>query len=190
MGQQQAQQLYQLLANGAAIPIDQFAKAIGCSLEQTHSILKSWTGVSFDQDSNIDGFWGLSTSPTLHSFELNKKTLYTWCAWDLLFMPVLFQQTIIASTTCPVSNKKVTLTISPNGIDAVEPEHAMITFLRPSLDQLKANVTQSFCQYVFFVESEKAGKAWQKDRKDSFLLDLETGFKLGKNIINDVFNKQ
>ncbi len=188
-GQQQAKQLYQLLSNGEAISVQDFAKEIKLTIEQTNAIFKSWTGVSFDESNNIDGFWGLSTTKTRHSFELNHQTLYTWCAWDLLFMPIIFQQTITAHTTCPVTDHEITLTISKDKIEQARPADAMITFLKPTLEQLKANVTQSFCQYVFFVESEQAGLEWKKDHEGGFLLDLNTGFNLGKNIINDVFNK-
>ena len=188
-GQQQAKQLYHLLSNGEAISVQDFANEIKLTNEQADAILENWTGVSFDDNKNIDGFWGLSTTKTRHSFELNNHTLYTWCAWDLLFMPVIFQQTITAHTTCPVTDNEITLIISKNKIEQAKPVDAMITFIKPALEQLKANVTQSFCQYVFFVESEQAGLEWKKGREGGFLLDLDTGFDLGKNIINDVFDK-
>lgn len=188
-GQQQAKQLYQLLSNGEAVSLQGFANEIKLTCEKTDAILKSWTGVSFDDNKNIDGFWGLSTTKTRHSFELNNHTLYTWCAWDLLFMPVIFQQTITAHTTCPVTDNEIKLTISKDKIEQAKPQDAMITFIKPALEQLKSDVTQSFCQYVFFVESEQAGLEWKKDREGGFLLDLNTGFYLGKNIINNVFDK-
>ncbi len=186
-GQQQAAQLYQLLSQGQPVNIETFARKINLNTDITRKLLDSWTGVSFDTKHQIDAFWGLSTSKTTHSFNTGQHILYTWCAWDLLFMPVILKQTITATTQCPLSKQKITLTISEQGIEEVNPANAMVTFIKPTLEQLKANVTSSFCQYIFFVESEQTGQQWQQQHDNGFLLELDQGFKLGKDIIQQVF---
>ena len=186
-GQQQAMQLYRLLANGSAVSVEKLAKSIALSTKETEQLLLSWTGVTFNENKMINGFWGVSTEKTTHRFQLDQGTLYTWCAWDLLFMPHIFHQTIQAETLCPITNQIIKLSISGNGIETVSPEHAMITFIKPDLEALKANVTNSFCQYIFFVASENAGKEWQSKQKDGFLINMDQGFELGKNIIQQVF---
>jgi len=186
-GQQQAIQLYQLLSRGKNINIDQFASTIDKSLQETDHLLEAWTGVSINEQQLIDGFWGVSTKETSHQFCINQSTLYTWCAWDLLFMPVIYQQTITAKTRCPVSDQAIELVISPDRIETVNPGSAMITFIKPDLDAIKEDVTGSFCQYVFFVASEETGIKWQQQRSDGFLLSMEQGFNLGKKIIQQVF---
>lgn len=186
-GQQQALLLYKLLASGDNVSIDRLASSLNLSTNDTQQLLASWTGVSFNEQGLIDGFWGVSTKETSHRFVLNQTTLYTWCAWDLLFVPVIYQQTINASTTCPVSGQTIELTISADGIEKTTPETPMITFIKPALDEIKKDVTGSFCQYVFFVASEETGKQWQQQRSDGFLLSLEQGFNLGKKIIQRVF---
>ena len=186
-GQQQAAQLYQLLAQGQPVNIEIFASHINLSTNETKRLLDNWTGVSFNNKHQIDAFWGLSTSKTTHSFNTGQHILYTWCAWDLLFMPVILKQTITATTQCPLSKQKITLTISEHGIEEVNPADTMITFIKPTLEQLKANVTSSFCQYIFFVESEQTGRKWQQQHNDGFLLELDQGFNLGKDIIKQVF---
>jgi len=186
-GQQQAMQLYQLLAEGSSVSIDQIAKKINQSPQETEQLLATWTGVSINEQQLIDGFWGVSTKETSHQFSINQKTLYTWCAWDLLFMPVIYQQTISAKTQCPISGQMIELVISPDRIDTVTPETTMITFIKPALDKIKEDVTGSFCQYVFFVDSEETGRQWQQQHSDGFLLSMEQGFDLGKKIIQQVF---
>lgn len=187
-GQQQAMQLYLLLARGENVSIDTLASSLNLNTDDTRQLLASWTGVSFNQQGLIDGFWGVSTKETSHRFVINQATLYTWCAWDLLFIPVIYQQTINATTTCPVSGQTIELAITPDGIESAKPDTAMITFIKPALEKIKEDVTGSFCQYVFFVDSEETGKQWQQQRSDGFLLTLNQGFELGKNIIRQVFN--
>lgn len=190
LGQQQAKQLYWLLAKGKAVTIEQLANAIQLPTSETSSLLDNWTGVTFNDENEINGFWGVSTSPTTHSFQLNDITLYTWCAWDLLFMPHLFNQTVHAETKCPITKQKISLVISENAVVSSSPKNAAITFIKPDLDALKANVTNSFCQYIFFVESEETGKEWQKNNSNGFLMTLDQGYDLGKKIIKDVFKDQ
>lgn len=185
--QQQAIQLYKILAKGQPVAIEDYATDIGLTAEVTRQLLDSWTGVSFNDHHLIDGFWGASTTETSHRFIINQQMLYTWCAWDLLFMPVIFQQTIEATTTCPISKKTISLTISDHGVEKIEPVGAMITFIKPKLEALKKDVTGSFCQYIFFVESESTGKQWQQNQSNGFLLDINQGFELGKDIIQRVF---
>lgn len=186
-GQKQAIQLYKLLADGKAVSIKTLAEHISLSEKETHELLQSWTGVSFNEDHLINGFWGVSTDETSHSFRLGETTLYTWCAWDLLFMPVIYQQTISATTSCPITHTEISLTIYESGAIKVTPDTAMITFIKPDLAELKANVTGSFCQYIFFVDSEETGQQWQKNHDNGFLLKLDQGFTLGKNIIQKIF---
>lgn len=186
-GQQQSLKLYQLLSLGKPVSIETFADNINLNTDETEKLLASWTGVSFDDEHRINAFWGVSTSATSHSFQLNDQTLYTWCAWDLLFVPVIYQQSIQAQTQCPVSKKTISLNISKEGVETIEPVTAMITFIKPDLEALKANITGSFCQYIFFVDSENSGKEWQKTHANGFLLDINQGFELGKNIIQKVF---
>ena len=186
-GQEQAMQLYRLLKTGQPVPVSHFANTIDLAENETEELLARWTGVTFDQNELINGFWGVSTEETTHQFQLDQTTLYTWCAWDLLFMPHIFGQTIQAKTRCPVSKQDISLTISEQGVVKVSPEDSIITFIKPELDALKANVTNSFCQYIFFVASEAYGEQWQSTQKDGFLISLDQGFELGQNIIHQVF---
>jgi len=187
-GQQQATKLYELLAKGQPVPVAQLAEEISLTEDETAQLLHSWTGVSFNDEKLINGFWGVSTDETGHRFHIGEQTLYTWCAWDLLFMPHLFHQTVEAETSCPITRQSIRLTISEKGIEETQPEAPLITFIKPDLEALKANVTHSFCQYIFFTASEEAGKEWKETQKDGFLISLDQGFELGQKIISQVFN--
>jgi len=185
--QQQALQLYQQLAKGKAISVAALAEQWALTEADTKELLDSWTGVAFNQKQAIKGFWGVDTQATNHRFYLNDTPLYTWCAWDLLFMPHIYKQTIKASTVCPISEQIIQLTISEKGIETVSPSGALITFIQPELSALKANVTQSFCQYIFFVASEAEGEQWKSKQDNGFLMTMHDGFELGKKIIQTVF---
>ena len=188
-GQQQALQLYQLLAKGEPVTLESFSEAVKLNKTEARRLLDNWTGVNFDAEQSISAFWGVSTSETMHCFQLGDQTLYTWCAWDLLFVPVIYKKTITAETQCPITHQTIKLTISENGIEQLTPSTSMITFIKPDLQQLKDNVTSSFCQYIFFVESKETGHKWLQKNPDGFLLELDQGFELGHGIIQQVFNE-
>lgn len=189
-GQQQALMLYQLLAAGQPVAVADFAEKINLGCDEGHALLDSWTGVTYDGQHHIDGFWGLSLADTTHQFNLGGHQLYTWCAWDLLFIPHLLGQSITAQTRCPVSGQEIQLSISQQKVESVTPGTTMMTFIKPDIEALKKNVINSFCQFIFFLVSDKEGKTWTQNHPDSFLLSIDEGYRLGKNIISSVFNSQ
>ena len=38
-----------------------------------------------------------------HRFEVAGRTLYTWCAWDSLFLPQILGQEAEVESTCPLT---------------------------------------------------------------------------------------
>ncbi len=40
-----------------------------------------------------DEYWGLAIAETKHRLEVDGRALYTWCAWDSLFLPEILQRT-------------------------------------------------------------------------------------------------
>lgn len=186
-GRQQALSLYQLLARGKPVSISQFADKIGLTEDNTKQLLDSWTGVYYQENGDIVGFWGLSVSETAHKIIINQVSLYTWCAWDTLFIPMILKAAAHISTHCPVSHQPIELRVSADKIESVEPASSVISFIKPELQKIKDNVVQSFCQQIFFLASDTEGQAWCKDRPDAFILSMDEGFRLGKQIVNAVF---
>jgi len=182
--QQTALALYRLLALGKPVSISALSKAVNQAEADIDIILHSWPGLFFDDDNKVIGFWGLTTHEMSHQFEINKITVYTWCAWDTLFIPELLNTTAHVTSHCAVSGDEISLTISPEGIEHAQPDsnQIMVSFLVPDEDELKENITTSFCHYVFFFRSREDGELWMAEHPNTFLLTLNEAFAIGKKM--------
>jgi alkylmercury lyase len=184
-----ALKLYRLLAKGNPVSPGSLSNVLGLSEEVVQSILKEWYGVYFDERGDIIGFWGLALPEMIHRFILNGKTLYTWCAWDSLFIPDLIQKTAQVESPCPVSGKKVYLTVSPNHIEKMEPTGAVMSLLTPEAAKVRENVIMHFCHYVRFFYSHDLGHEWISQNRGAFLLSINDAFSLGHIKNKGRFNK-
>src|SRR5260370_2777790 len=102
--------LYSLLAGGHPVPVERIASTVNLSREEVQTILKRWPGVYYDDADRIVGYWGLALAKmSSHLFEVNGKTLYTWCAWDGLFIPAILKSTARITSACPVSGEDIRL---------------------------------------------------------------------------------
>ena len=171
--------IYRALAEGRRVPIETIARVARADYDWVIETLEGWTGVHRDEEGSVVGFWGLALTPTDHAFELDGTTLYTWCAWDPLFIAPLLGRSANVASTCPTSGRKVTFQVGPEGVDCVDPPEAVLSFLRPTAE-MKDDVVNSFCHHVRLFESREAADEWITAHPRTFVLSLEDGFELGR----------
>ncbi|MGH7253764.1 MAG: organomercurial lyase, partial [Nitrospiraceae bacterium] len=99
-------QIYRLLAEGRPVSVKEIAAALDLPEDYVTTILKGWPGVFYDDEERIIGYWGLALPEMTHRFTIDGRTLYTWCAWDGLFIPELIKKTAHVESPCPVTGKK------------------------------------------------------------------------------------
>ena len=180
--QQIAVQIYQLLAKGSPVTHQLLASRLQLSLDTVSGTLDRWWGVQFDEQDRINAFWGLTLQPTIHRLQINGHTLYTWCAWDTLFIPLILRSTTQVESQCPVSKELIHLMVTPSRVTAVEPDSAVLSFLTPDSGDVKDNIVANFCHYVFFMSSRDAGAQWIEAHPGTFLMSIEDAFILGRRI--------
>ena len=153
------------------------------------STLEGWYGVYYEDGGDVIGFWGLSLPEMNHRFMINGRTLYTWCAWDSLFIPEIIQKTAYVESTCPITGSKICLTVSPNQLEKIEPTGAVMSLLTPEVAKFRENVILNFCHYVHFIFSAESGHEWISQNKGTFLLSIHDAFILGHIKNQGRFNK-
>jgi alkylmercury lyase len=176
-----ALEVYRRLAEGSAAPASEIAQRSGVSTQRIEELLASWPGVYLDRGGRVVGFWGLTTrrlTPT-HRFELEGRELFTWCAWDTLFLPGILDATAGIESLCPTTGEAISLEVSPTEILRISHPGAAVSFLVPDRT-FDADVIQSFCHFVHFFASAEAGKAWTTEHPGTFLLPLDEAFELGR----------
>lgn len=171
--------LLRLLAEGAPVPRVRLAEHVGLPSERVATILEGWPWVFFDDQGRVVAFWGLALRETPHRFDVGGRRLYTWCAWDTLFLPHLLGATARVASPCPVTGQTIRLTIGPEGVTAVSPTTAVVSFLRPE-GRFDEHVIQSFCHFVLFFATEAAARTWTATHPGAFVLSIDEGFTLGR----------
>ena len=82
-------ELYRQLAAGRSVALDDVADALAIPVSHVkHALAKAaLSAMEYDEAGRVVGFGGLTLKPTGHRFQLGDRTLYTWCAFDTLFLP-------------------------------------------------------------------------------------------------------
>jgi alkylmercury lyase len=87
--------------------------------------------VHADEQGHIIGFGGLAVAQMHHRFEVDGRTLWTWCAWDTLFIPEILGKPARVTSADPENGGLIRLLVSPYRIESAEPEDAVVSFLLP-----------------------------------------------------------
>ena len=178
--------LYRELSKGAPVRREQIASVLGIPTSDVSAALDSpaLSCLMFHDDENrIVGFGGLAIPQMAHKLIVGGQELYTWCAWDALFIPELLDTTAHVESTCPETKTPVRLEVAPEGIKKVEPLGTVVSFLVPDelrIEQTAAETMKTFCHRVHFLASPEAGQAWTDRNPGTFVLSLEDAFTLAQ----------
>jgi alkylmercury lyase len=184
--QRAAVALYRELAKGLAVDGAQLSRALGVPLEEGRALLHCDAikgSVYADDQGRALGFSGLAIKPMHHRFEVDGRALSTWCAFDSLFLPEILGRPARISSPDPESGELVRLAVTPERIQSVEPESAVISFILPD-DRAFAtsakDVMAKFCHYIYFFSSRCTGESWVARHPGTFLYALDDAFVLAK----------
>jgi len=186
--QRAAVALYRELARGKAVGADQLAGALGLSGAETRALLERDAIKAFiypDAEGRVLGFGGLAAASMHHRLEVEGRSLWTWCAWDSLFIPEILGRPARVTSPDPQNREIVRLTVTPERIESVEPSDAVISFIRPDAETFgtsAANVMANFCHFIFFFASRASGERWTAKHPGTFLYSLDDAFALAKRL--------
>ncbi len=173
---------YRLLAEGKPVPLEDIARSAGADPDWVHRTIEDWTGVFKDDEGRIVAFWGLAIPEMDHRFEIDGRTLYTWCAWDPLFIAPLLATTARVTSTCPVTDRTITFLVGPDGVSDLRPAEAVLSFLQPT-PEMKQDVIESFCHFVLLFASKDAADSWIAEHPGTFVLEIDDAFELGRRTL-------
>ena len=185
--QRTAVTLYRELAKGQAVDADQLAQALGVPPAEARALLARDPIKAFvflDDQGRVLGFGGLAAAQMQHRFEVEGRMLWTWCAWDSLFIPEILGKAARIESRDPENGKIVRLVVSPDGVESVEPTDAVVSFLLPDghFRTSASNVMAEFCHFVFFFTSRASGERWMAKHPGTFLYSLDDALALAKRL--------
>jgi len=182
-----AGQLLWLLAEGRPVSPDRVAEAIGVSREEAIDILRESPGVELDDENNVAGCFGLALTPTPHHFQMGDRELFTWCALDALFLPIVLNRPARVESSCAVTGKKVLIEVSPDAIQGVEPAGAVMAIIVPEASEVCCDLRGAFCDKVHFFSSSGAAREWAAKRKGVTILSVDDAYRLARLLLESLF---
>jgi len=182
-------EIYRQLAQGEPVLRSELAEALAAPKDTVdellgHPNLKCLTYA--DNEGRIIGFGGLAVREMPHRFKVDGRTLYTWCAWDSLFIPGLLGLEAEVESPVPGSTARVRLRVAPDEVKHVEPRSAVMSFLLPSAQTFQADVLKamaSFCHYIFFFPDPEMAAAWTSSHPDTTVISVPDAFELGRQMV-------
>jgi alkylmercury lyase len=161
--------LLHLLAEGAPVPPERLAIAVGKPLLEVKSALREVPGpVEFDREGRIVG-WGLTLRPTEHRVEVEGHTLYTWCAEETLVFPIILGKRFRVTSPCYQTGEPIRVEVDPMRVERVEPKSAVVSVLFP-LENLSRDTA---CAHGHYFSSPKAATAWLDQYSNAQNLEVE-----------------
>ena len=184
------QHLLRLLAEGRPVTAEELAARTDLPLETVTDAFQEIKkrGGEFDEEDRIVGN-ALTLNPTTHRFVINDLTLYTWCSLDAIFLPGLLEETAEVESTCPVTGKRIQLTITPEGVTQHSPAGTVLSIAvpgvscnreTPSDETDRARRARESCQQMYFFHSRAAAEAWIRDYPGVVIFTVEEAWQLAK----------
>ena len=169
-------ELYDLLVEGHPVPHNALAKRLEISVGSVGEVLDSWPGVFSDAERRVVGYWGLSipsaySSP--HRLTIGARKLSAWCAWDTLFLPQLLGQTAEVESDGPAQDSIVRLVVTPERVEHVDPVGAVMSFLLPDPNDVRKDVVTTFCHFIHFFPSRRAGDNWIAKHPGTLVMSID-----------------
>lgn len=167
--------LIRLLQHGKPVTPEELALATGLKARVAVK-LAGRLGAELDDDGNVVG-WGLTLVPTPHKYRANDQDLFTWCAADTISFPSILNHTAVIESPDPISGEIVRLTVTPDGVEGLEPTSAVVSW---SLESEVDNIRGSFCDVVHFFASRESAAEYVSDRHGLVIVPVESVFEAAR----------
>jgi alkylmercury lyase len=169
----------QLLARGSPVTPDEIAVAAGRTPAAVLAALRQQPSVEWDEAGRVVGL-GLTLRPTPHRFEVDGRTLFTWCALDTLMFPALLGTRAQVTSPCPITGVQVRAAVAAEHAEQVEPADALVSLVVPEVIE---DLRRAFCHQVHFLSSPEAAAHWRAEHPDGLTLPVADAFQLGQMLI-------
>ena len=168
-------ELYRQLAAGQPVPRATLAELLQVPIETLSRTIDGWPGVFSDAQKRVVGYWGISLATAYaspHRLTVDGRRLSAWCAWDTLFLPQLLGKSAAIESTSPSPAVTVRLSVTPEGVKFVDPADTHVSFLTPDTASFQKDVVSTFCHFVHFFPSRRAGETWVAQHPGTFILSV------------------
>jgi alkylmercury lyase len=164
------------LAKGKPVSPAGLAVTLGWAADRVTAALGEAVSTEWDDNGNVVGYV-LTLRETAHAFEIDGRLLYTWCAFDTLFLPALIDRTARVVSHCAATGVPISLMATPTAIQDIEPTGAAVSLLLP---RATADIRQAFCCHVHFFASEAVAHDWASTHVGVDIVSVQDAFTAGR----------
>jgi alkylmercury lyase len=82
----------------------------------------------------------------------------------------------------PISGDKIRVSVTADGVQKVEPESAVVSWVNSSVDP--SNIRGSVCHYVYFFSSSETASKWIAEHPGKMFYPVVDAFRAAKKIHN------
>ncbi len=137
-------------------------------------------GAELDTDGNFLGF-GLTLVPTRHSYQINGRQFYVWCAGDAITFPILHKASAVIASPDPINGEIVRLIGTPEGARDVAPSTAVVSWVRsPTGTITLETVRAAFCNFIHFFASVETAAQYVSAHPELVIVPIDDVFHIGK----------
>ena len=169
----------QLLASGVPVEVDSLASSMACPLGTVVSALDDLDRagrIRRDDHGRVIGSAGLNVVPDRHRIELDGRTFWTWCAYDILGIFGASRATGTAFSRSPATGKAIRVRFHDGW-----PKMEGVVLFRPSDSYAECctNIYEEWCPNSNLFEDQKSAESWSTRRGlEGRILSLEEASEL------------
>ena len=154
---------FPLLARGGPLAIAELARSTGARKDQVESAVEAGQ-CDRDAAGRLIGIYGMTLAPAAHRLEIDGRIVYCCCALWAHVLPKLVGETVRVESVDPIRRELIRLSISPDGLESVEPSGAAAVLVVTDREKLAMNVGAAFCSHVrHFVSKQSAQQFVEED---------------------------
>lgn len=174
--------LLTLLATGEPVTVNQLATEAGRPAEEIRQALAAMPDTEYDTEGRATGY-GLTLNPTPHRYETDGRTLYTWCALDMLIFPAVLGHTAQVTSPCRATGEPVHLTVTPDGPTDVEPDTAVVSLV-PC--EAPVSIRTSFCNEIHSFTSAESAEDWLAGHPGSRVMPVADAYAIEQPLVQQI----
>jgi alkylmercury lyase len=155
----QFDQVVQLWAQGRPVVPGELASALQRLLDETLAILREHPEVKYIAHGDIICS-GFILNPTSCRYQVEERTLFTWCGIDTLTYLVSHALTAQVTSHCPTTGRLIRLTVIPERVFALHPPGAVVSLNTPAATACCGSMREDVCHHGHFFASRQAATLW------------------------------
>lgn len=178
--------VFPLLAKGQPVLVSRLAELANKEVASIRKALEA-AHTEVNNLGEIKELFGVTVKPTRHRIRVKEKELFGCCALVAQMVPHFLGTVVEIQSLDPVTQKTVSIRVSPDGIEAFFPDNAVATLVTVDTVECDMNIASIFCNHVNHFVSVDSANRFVGENSRRFVVGLEELFYTAKKLYSAVW---